>query len=290
MARKLSGGISGDPNVSAIQVVAPAVLTAAADIDITVSPSGTGRVVFDTDTQIQAQNDLRFADSDSSNYVGFKAPATVANNLIWTLPATDGSSDQVLTTNASGVLSWSSKSVTLSDQTASATTHYPLFTTGTSGSVTSINVSTTKMTYQPSTGTLGLAGNTASTNRTSGTLIVTGGVGISGALYVGADVVAYASSDIRLKENISKIDSSLEKLMKISGYQYYWNKIAQEMHPERTMLDVGVVAQEVQEVLPSAVVERDDGYLAVNYDKIIPLLIESIKTLKKELDMIKRET
>jgi hypothetical protein len=288
MARKLSGGISGDPNVSSIQVVPPAVLTAAADINITLGPTGTGIVVSNTDTQIQAQNGLRFADSDSSNYVGFRAPTTVATNLIWTLPATDGTSDQVLTTNAAGVLSWTSKSISLTDQTVSATTHYPLFTTSTSGSVTSVNVSTTKMTYQPSTGTLGLAGNTASTNRTTGTLIVTGGVGISGALYVGADVVAYASSDIRLKENISKIDSSLEKLMKISGYQYYWNKIAQEMHPERISLDVGVIAQEVQEILPSAVVERDDGYLAVNYDKMIPLLIESIKALKEEIESIKR--
>jgi hypothetical protein len=53
---------------------------------------------------------------------------------------------------------------------------------------------------------------------------------------------------------------------------------------------VGVVAQEVQKILPSAVVEREDGYLAVNYDKLIPLLIESVKTLKEEVDMIKRET
>ena len=75
---------------------------------------------------------------------------------------------------------------------------------------------------------------------------------------------------------------------KISGYQYNWNSIAQEMHPERTELDYGVVAQEVQEILPSAVVEREDGYLAVNYERIIPLLIESIKSLKEELDMIKR--
>jgi hypothetical protein len=51
-------------------------------------------------------NDLRFLDSDNSNYVGFKAPATVAANKIWTLPAADGSSGQVLSTNGSGTLSW----------------------------------------------------------------------------------------------------------------------------------------------------------------------------------------
>jgi hypothetical protein len=49
---------------------------------------------------------MRFADTDSSNYVGFKAPGTVSANKIWTLPATDGTSGQLLSTNGSGVLSW----------------------------------------------------------------------------------------------------------------------------------------------------------------------------------------
>ena len=130
---------------------------------------------------------------------------------------------------------------------------------------------------------------TASTSRTTGALVVSGGTGIAGALYVGGDVVAHAASDIRLKENISTINNSLNKILSISGYEYYWNEVAKEMYPERTMLDVGVIAQEVQQVIPSAVVEREDGYLAVNYDKIIPLLIESIKALKIELNNIKRE-
>jgi hypothetical protein len=56
--------------------------------------------------QINAQNTLRFADSDSSNYVGFQAPATVAANVTWTLPGVDGANGQILTTNGIGVLSW----------------------------------------------------------------------------------------------------------------------------------------------------------------------------------------
>jgi hypothetical protein len=289
MSRKITGGLVGSSTlVGTIQISPDSALSTAADRDITLSPGGTGLVVSTANFQLNAQNDLRFADSDSSNWVGFQAPATVAANVTWTLPATDGSADQVLTTNASGTLSWSSKSVTLSDQTASATTHYPLFTTASSGAVTSINVSTTKMTYQPSTGQFQLLGNQTASNRTSGTLVVTGGVGISGALYVGADIYSYASSDIRLKENLSKIDNSLEKLLKISGYEYHWNKIAQEMYPERTMQDVGVIAQEVKEIVPSAVVEREDGYLAVRYDKLIPLLIEAVKALKAEIEDMKR--
>ena len=56
--------------------------------------------------QTRHQGDIRLSDADSTNYVGFKAPATVGSNLVWTLPATDGSADQFLQTNASGVLSW----------------------------------------------------------------------------------------------------------------------------------------------------------------------------------------
>jgi hypothetical protein len=295
MARKISGGLVGSSTlVGSIQISPDAELATAVDQNITLSPGGDGQVISTANIQLDAQTDLRFGDADSSNWVAFQAPATVSSNVTWTLPAADGSSNQVLTTNASGVLSWSSKDVAISDQTASATTHYVTITTSSTGVVTTLNVSTTKLTYQPSTGTLSstllrATGNTASNSTSTGALVVSGGVGVAGAIYAGSDVVAHASSDIRLKEDISQIDNSLEKLSKISGYEYFWNKTAQEMFPERTMRDVGVIAQEVREVLPSAVVERADGYLAVNYDKIIPLLIESIKTLKEELDMIKRE-
>jgi len=61
---------------------------------------------FLTDIELGAQSELRFRDADSSHYVAFKSPATVSTNLVWTLPAADGSSGQVLSTNGSGVLSW----------------------------------------------------------------------------------------------------------------------------------------------------------------------------------------
>lgn len=59
-----------------------------------------------TDVTLNAQGDVRFADSDSSNYVAFQAPATVTSNVTWTLPSVDGTSGQVLSTDGSGTLSW----------------------------------------------------------------------------------------------------------------------------------------------------------------------------------------
>ena len=72
------------------------------------SASGTEQMIFDQNgLTLQAQNDLRFADSDSSHYVGFQAPATVSSSLTWTLPATDAAvSGYALVSDASGTLSW----------------------------------------------------------------------------------------------------------------------------------------------------------------------------------------
>ena len=72
------------------------------------SSSGTEQMIFDANgLTLQAQNDLRFADSDSSHYVGFQAPATVSSSLTWTLPSADAAvSGYALVSDASGTLSW----------------------------------------------------------------------------------------------------------------------------------------------------------------------------------------
>ena len=72
------------------------------------SPTFTGTLTVDSsgNVYIKDQGDLRFGDADSSHYVGFQAPATVTSNLVWTLPAADGTNGQQLSTNGSGVLSW----------------------------------------------------------------------------------------------------------------------------------------------------------------------------------------
>jgi len=158
MARKISGGLVGQPSVGAINVAPTAVVTAAENQDITLSPVGTGSVVVTNNVQLNAQNDLRFADADSSNYVGFQAPETVASNVTWTLPSTDGSVNQALITNGSGTLSFAAAGPALTDNTTDAATNYLAFTTLTSGNLTTARVSSTGLTFQPSTSTLSADG------------------------------------------------------------------------------------------------------------------------------------
>jgi hypothetical protein len=76
----------------------------------TISELTLASAVATTALTLNATAELRLADTDSTHYVGFKAPGTVSTNKIWTLPATDGTSGQVLSTNGSATLSWSTPS------------------------------------------------------------------------------------------------------------------------------------------------------------------------------------
>jgi hypothetical protein len=169
-------------------------LSAVDNVDIVVNPKGTARFVISGDAQLQEQGDLRFGDADSSNYVGFQAPATIASNVLWTLPAIDGTNLQTLSTNGTGTLSWQTTSVSLEDNTSDSATHYVTLTDATTDApITTIRRSSTKLIFQPSTGTLTSTvlianGGTASASTTTGALVVTGGVGISGAVNIGGSL------------------------------------------------------------------------------------------------------
>jgi hypothetical protein len=102
--------------------------------------------------------------------------------------------------------------------------------------------------------------------------------GSSKNLYVKGDIIAFSTSDKNLKDEIKNIESPLDKVTKLNGVTFTWS----DKQTTYTGSDVGVIAQEVEEIIPEAVTTRDDGYKAVKYEKIIPLLIESIKELKEK--------
>jgi hypothetical protein len=106
------------------------------------------------------------------------------------------------------------------------------------------------------------------------------------------DVVAFSTSDKRLKENIKPLDSALEKVLKISGVSFDWKELTEEekktIHGNEGH-DVGVIAQEIEEVLPEVVTERDSGYKAVKYEKIVPLLIEAIKEQQQQINKLEEK-
>lgn len=107
---------------------------------------------------------------------------------------------------------------------------------------------------------------------------------ITGILSVTDDITAFYSSDARLKDNITPIDDPLAKVLSISGNTFTWNDKS-----HHTGEDVGVVAQEILEILPQIVTQRDSGYLAVDYQKIVPLLIEAIKELSAKVEKLEEK-
>jgi hypothetical protein len=106
------------------------------------------------------------------------------------------------------------------------------------------------------------------------------------------DVIAYASSDERLKENVKPLDNALDKINKINGVEFDWidgkDEHGNSVHSNEGH-DVGVIAQEIEEVLPEVVTTRDSGYKAVKYEKIVPLLIEAIKEQQQQINELKEK-
>lgn len=109
---------------------------------------------------------------------------------------------------------------------------------------------------------------------------------VVGTIIATGDVGAYYSSDVRLKENLEIIPNSLDKIRQINGYIFDWKDGGEINRPHR---DMGIIAQEVQKIAPEVVAERDNGYLAVRYEKMIALLIEGIKELSKEIEELKKD-
>jgi len=108
------------------------------------------------------------------------------------------------------------------------------------------------------------------------------------------DIIAYYSDD-RLKDRIGNIENALEKVNKLNGFTFTPNQDAVDLgvDPDTDRVRVGVSAQEVEAVLPEAVtdapVENDQDYKTVQYEKLVPLLIEAIKELKEENNHIRNE-
>ena len=134
--------------------------------------------------------------------------------------------------------------ITVSNDTSTNATRYITFTPSTSGPINSLNVSSSKLYYNPSSGTL------AATNFNS-------------------------LSDITFKENVTGISDSLSILDDIDTYKFNWKDSKIESY--------GVIAQELERIMPELVEENGEGWKTVSYIPLIAILVDAVKTLKKEI-------
>jgi hypothetical protein len=110
---------------------------------------------------------------------------------------------------------------------------------------------------------------------------------VSGSITATGDVVAFSTSDKRHKHNIVLISDALSKVTKLNGVTWEWNEDVDDATKETPK--TGLIAQEVQEVLPEVVKERADGFLALDYSKTIGLLVEAIKEQQTQIHSLTLE-
>lgn len=146
-----------------------------------------------------------------------------------------------------GDQTWAGPTITVANDTTTNATRYLTFTAATSGSVSGHDVSSTKLYFNPSTGTL---------NAT----------------------VFNSLSDESLKKNVQKINSATETIKKIDGVEFEWK--------DNDKKSSGVIAQKLEEILPHLVEAGDEGIKTVNYAGLIAYLIESNKELSARIDLL----
>ena len=294
------------------------VIADAANGDITITPNGTGSVVIDGLNYPQADGSAgQFLKTDGSAGLSF---ATVSTDLVDdTSPQLGGNLDtnshNILIDTAHFIGDENGNEQIAFVTTASAVNH-----------ITVTNAATGNDPYIVATGNdtnidLGLSGKGTGGVAVFGTMYATGNIGLDSTDYISftnntqmdvylngnnefrfeadgdfhadGDVVAFSTtvSDERLKSDIAKIDGAVDKLEQLNGYTFTYTADGKQ--------SAGVIAQEVEKILPSAVSEKelplktDDGiaYKTVQYDQLHALLIEAVKELSarvKELEDVSR--
>ena len=319
MGRRTSGGTVGQEKIGNISATGATLATTQLNQDLTLDPNGTGGVIVNADIAIADQGDLRLreASANGTNYIALQAASTMAANYTLTFPAAvAASAGFVLTSDATGVLSWASAggNISVADPGASATVHYPFFGTA-SGSLptTLAPLARTNLAFVPSTGeltsTIGsfvniygattngatitirgtssgtkaaasvlMTDNVSSSTTTTGTLVVTGGVGVSGQVTA---TTLVETSSIVFKENINPIENALESVLMLMGVTY--DRKDNKEH------EAGLIAEDVYKIIPDLVsLDADGKPHGIKYTKLTAYLLEAIKSLNKEINLLKK--
>lgn len=270
--RKISTGVQGGPVLGTFTALENNLKTIPNNVDIVLDPNGSGETKCTSHFQLNAAQSLKLADSDSSNYVALKAPATVSSNLTLTMP-TSVTNGAFLKTNASGELSFASVDINTTNNTTSTGTYYVMLADdadANDGEITALTYSQGKCTFVPSTGTLSATVvNSPSFTGTNATL--------SGTM---SAATITETSSITLKENITPIENALDSIVQLAGKIY-------DRKDGSTQNEAGLIAEEVNEVIPNVVSKDEDGNpQSISYSRLTAYLVEAVKEIKEKVDKL----
>jgi hypothetical protein len=278
---KLGGTVTTLDNDTTYSISAAAG-TGGARIDLVAGGSGSGTdsitLVGGTNVTVTRTNADTITISSQDDDTKYSLSAeTATGGVDLRLTGTDTTTDNVRFANGSNVTitrtDGSTVTISATDTTYTAGTGITL--TGTSFSIPQAVATNSTVTF--SAMNLGTATGAA-----------------AGQLRASDDIIAFASSDITLKENISLISNSLEKVKRLRGVAYDWTDSyiqrkggLDDVYMRRR--DIGLLAQDVEQVLPEIVARRQDGYLAIKYDRVVALLVEAIKDLSEQVERLKKD-
>jgi hypothetical protein len=246
--------------------------------------------------------------------VNLAGPNT-ASTTTFTLPAADGTNGQFLQTNGSGTLSfasstqtypgagipnstgsaWGTSYTTSGSGTVVALATSPSFTTPILGTPQSGNFSTGTFTWptfnQNTTGSAATFTSTTQNSQFNSVGVGTAGSTTAGEIRATNNITAYYSSDIKFKENVRDIPNALATVNAIGGKLFDWTDSYVESKGGADgyfvqKADFGVIAQDVQKVFPIAVRTREDGTLAVDYEKFGALAFAALVELTKRVEAL----
>jgi hypothetical protein len=271
-----AGTVSGSAQITAASTTgfATGVKT---QLDANTVVSGSGQINVASTT-----GDIALGTRTSGNYV---ASLVAGTNITLSNNSGEGATPTIgLTNNAitvgSTAISLGGSATTIAGLTSVTSTGFTGALTGNASTATTAGtVTTAAQTAITSVGTL--------TSLTVSGATATGALTVTGAVTATGDITAYFTSDKRHKNNIQTIPNALEKVSKLNGVTWEWNDDVNEV--TKSTPKTGLIAQEVQEVLPEVVKTRDDGFLALDYSKMMGLLVEAIKEQQIQIEELKAQ-
>jgi trimeric autotransporter adhesin len=212
-----------------------------------VKPSGILTTGNYTVNGINVSANTNTANLTANGIVNFTSTSNVSLGAVGNVKITGGSANYVLATDGTGNLSFTSSTVSINTSSANAT-YYPLLGNASSGALVSAYVSTTNLTFNPSTGQM--------TVQDINTL-----------------------SDATLKEDVEQITDPFTILNQIFGMKFLWKNTGKKSY--------GVMAQMIEKILPE-LVSTVNGKKTVNYIPIIAFLVEAVKQQQKDIIQLKK--
>jgi len=221
--------------------------------------------------------DTKLATISTGGKVSNSATTATSANTVSAIVARDGSGNFSAGTITAALTGNASTATTAAALTTARTINGTSFDGSANITIPNLVSGSAQVTLSSTTG-----GGTASNVQFNSLGIGMAASATAGRIDASNDVVAFSTSDIRFKENIVPIENALDKISKISGNTYDWKVELKDVHGYEGN-DVGVIAQEIEAVLPQLVQDRDNGYKAVKYDKLVALLIEGIKEQQTQI-------